>query len=106
MTKSGEAIRSEPFVERDDLLASADRLLDAVGGGDGCMVVVEGAAGTGKTRLLREIGRRADARALTVLRGRGAELESGFAFGLIRQVLEPLVVSRDDELLTGSAATA
>ena len=107
MTEPGEAIRGEPFVERGDQLAAADRLLDAVGGGDGRMVVVEGAAGTGKTRLLREIGRRADARALTVLRGRGAELERGFAFGLVRQVLEPLVVSSGaDDLLAGSAKTA
>ncbi len=95
------------LAERDDHLATADGLLDALEGGAGRLVVVEGAAGTGKTTLLGAIADRAEARALTVTRGRGAEFESGFAFGLVRQLLEPAVrADGGRRLLSGAAAPA
>ena len=50
------------------------------------VVVVEGAAGLGKTRLLRQA--RSLATGLTVLSASGSELEHEFGFGVVRQLLE------------------
>src|SRR6478735_6486442 len=41
-----------PLVERDDLLASLDGLLDAIDGGDGRVVLIPGEAGVGKTTFV------------------------------------------------------
>ena len=96
--------------ERDEELARAEQLLDRAGEGDGALLALEGPAGSGKTRLLREIAARADARALTVLTGRGSELERGFAFGVLRQALEPALAALDapirEALFQGPAAAA
>ena len=93
------------LLEREDELATAETLLATAGAGAGGVLVIEGAAGAGKTRLLREIAARAEHDAFTVLTGRGSELERGFAFGLVRQALEPAVAGRED-LLAGAAAPA
>jgi len=60
--------------EREAELQALGRELDAVVGGSGRAVLVEGSAGIGKTRLLDELCARADGRA-RVLRGRGGEPE-------------------------------
>jgi DNA-binding CsgD family transcriptional regulator len=93
------------LLEREQELETAEALLTAAGAGDGAVLVLEGAAGAGKTRLLREIVAHAERDAFTVATGRGSELERGFAFGLLRQALEPLLAGRE-ELLTGAAAPA
>jgi hypothetical protein len=73
-------LEREPEVAR---LAAA--LADARGGGGrGAVVVVEGAAGLGKTTLLRAA--RASASGMTVLSASGSELEHEFAFGVVRQL--------------------
>ena len=65
----------------------------AAAGGAGRLVTIEGGAGIGKTRLVAE-ARAAAARAgLTVLTARGGELEQEFAFGVVRQLFEPLLSS-------------
>ena len=79
-------------------------------GGKGATVVVEGAAGIGKTRLLDELQAHAAEREMEVCVARGAELERDFPFGLVRQLLDPVLVAADDaqrdELLAGSAQLA
>ncbi len=106
MTGQDEAL----LVEREGELARAAHLLGRAGDGDGALLVLEGAAGAGKTRLLREITALAGERALTVLTGRGSELERDFAFGVLRQALEPALAGLDeqtrDALFEGPAATA
>ena len=97
------------LVERDEEVTRAAQLLDRAGDGDGALLVLEGAAGAGKTRLLREITARAGERALTVLTGRGSELERDFAFGVLRQALEPALAALDERtraLFEGPAAAA
>ena len=56
--------------------------------GDGRLVVVEGSAGIGKTRLLAETRALAVAADFEVLTARGGELEGEFAFGIVRQLFE------------------
>ncbi len=75
--------------------------------GDGRLVVVEGSAGIGKTRLLAEVRALAQAGELEVLSARGGELEGEFAFGIVRQLFEaPLAAATPElraELLSGAA---
>ena len=51
-------------------------------------MVVEGGAGIGKTSLVEQGCERARRRGRRVLRARGAQLETGFAFGVVRQLFE------------------
>ena len=69
-------------------------MLDATSAGDGRLIVVEGSAGIGKTRLLAETRELAAAAEMQVLSARGGELEGEFAFGIVRQLFEtPLAVA-------------
>jgi DNA-binding CsgD family transcriptional regulator len=71
------------LLERERELAVLDALLE-----DGGAVVVEGGAGIGKTSLVEQGCRGAWPRGRRVLRARGAQLETGFAFGVVRQLFE------------------
>ncbi len=53
------------------------------------MLLVEGAAGIGKTRLLAHACEQAAASGMTVLSARAAEYEDGYAWGVARQLFEP-----------------
>ncbi|HEV2723660.1 MAG TPA: AAA family ATPase [Thermoleophilaceae bacterium] len=75
--------------------------------GDGGTVVVEGAAGIGKTRLLDATCELARQGGFTVLRARASELERGFPFGVVRQLLARTVrADGGGELYAGAAALA
>ena len=93
------------LLEREEELAVLGALLD--GGG---VVVVEGGAGIGKTSLVMEYCERARRRGWQVLRGCGSELETGFAFGIVRQLFERELASADPleraGLLAGPAVPA
>ncbi|MFL5862738.1 MAG: ATP-binding protein [Solirubrobacteraceae bacterium] len=91
------------LVERDDELRAVDAAVDRVAGGEGGVVLFEGPAGIGKTRLLVELGSRAAAREALVLEARASLLEREYGFGVVRQLLEPVADSR---LLDGAAAPA
>ena len=96
-----------PIFEREAELAALEGLLSAVCGGEGGLVVVEGSAGIGKTRLLGAARELALASGVEVLSARGGELEQEFAFGVVRQLFElPLAAATSDaraELLSGAA---
>jgi DNA-binding CsgD family transcriptional regulator len=77
-----------PLVERDRQVAAIAAALDDAIVGLGRLVVIEGEAGTGKTRLLEEAWSLASVRGIRTLRARGGELERDFPFGLMRQLLE------------------
>ncbi|GGL61181.1 LuxR family transcriptional regulator [Streptomyces fumigatiscleroticus] len=71
------------------LLAAA---LDAAATrGEGTSLLVRGAAGIGKTALAEWARERAEAAGFRTLRAVGAEAESGYAFGVLHQVLWPLL---------------
>ena len=95
------------LLEREAELAALEAMLGAARAGDGRLVVVEGSAGIGKTRLLAEVRALAQAGELEVLSARGGELEGEFAFGIVRQLFEaPLAAASAElraELLSGAA---
>jgi predicted ATPase len=95
------------LLEREAELAALKAMLDGVRGGDGRLVVVEGSAGIGKTRLLAEAKALAQEAELEVLSARAGELEGEFAFGIVRQLFEaPLAAASPDrrsEMFSGAA---
>ncbi|MDB4977378.1 MAG: transcriptional regulator [Myxococcaceae bacterium] len=59
----------DPFVGRGQIIAVAEELLERVQNNVGGLLVFRGAAGIGKTRLLRELGRRAREHGFSVWTG-------------------------------------
>ena len=59
--------------------------------------MVEGPAGIGKTVLLAVARDAAEGEGFRVLRACGGELEREFAFGVVRQLVEPVVVGASEE---------
>jgi DNA-binding CsgD family transcriptional regulator len=94
------------LLERDGELAAADALI----GGAGSLLAIEGPPGIGKTALLAEARRRGEAAGLQALGARGSELERTFSFGVVRQLFEPLVVQLSEreraDALAGAAKLA
>lgn len=91
------------LLEREAAVGAIRDVLAAARDGAGGGILVRAPAGLGKTSLLRAaVGDAAGAR---VLRARGAELERGFAFGLVRQLLGRAVVE-DGRPVEGFAAAA
>ncbi len=93
------------LVEREREVAQLNALVDAVAGGEGRAVLIEGPAGIGKSALLAQARRRAADGGALVLAARGSELEREFPFGVVRQLLEA-VVAGDGDVLAGAAAPA
>jgi DNA-binding CsgD family transcriptional regulator len=93
------------LLERDRERAAISALL-----GRGGVLLVEGAAGIGKTALLDEACRGARDAGREVVRARGSELERGFAFGVVRQLLERRIAEcgagERAVLLAGAAGAA
>jgi hypothetical protein len=79
-----------PLLERERELETLERV-GRLAGGVGGLVLVEGSAGIGKTRLLAEGAELADRRKLLVRVARGGELEREMPFGVARQLLEPVL---------------
>ncbi|MGO9902868.1 MAG: helix-turn-helix transcriptional regulator [Solirubrobacteraceae bacterium] len=79
------------MLEREVELRRVDRLLDQACHQVGTVVAVEGAAGIGKSELLAAVRARSGERGFGVLRARGSEFEAQIAFGVARQLFEPLL---------------
>jgi DNA-binding NarL/FixJ family response regulator len=77
------------FIEREKELATLDQCLAAAVGGAGSTIVIEGAAGKGKSRLLTVAGDMARAEGMQVLGANASELEQDFPFGVAIQLFEP-----------------
>src|SRR5262245_37695643 len=75
------------LLEREAELAALEWLIDEAEDGRGRVVLIEGPAGIGKTRLLAEARERA-ARRMTILSARCGELERDFSFGAVRELFE------------------
>ena len=116
MTESVEARQADlpggatALLERDaELRAIAERLATADRGRGGA-VLVEGPPGIGKTALLATAAARAQAAGALVLRATGRELERDFAFGVARQLFEPVLAAapprQREALLAGAGGPA
>jgi DNA-binding CsgD family transcriptional regulator len=99
-----------PLLERERELAELEVLISETASGEGRLLLVEAAAGLGKTSLLEAARALAEDAGLRVLSARGGELERDFAFGVVRQLLEPLLARANAEergrLLDGVAGLA
>jgi len=96
------------LVEREHELETLRGGLDRAWASEGTLLLIEGPAGVGKTVLAREARAAAGRAGMTPLEARASELEQPFAFGVVRQLLEPLV-SREpgrDARFMGAAAPA
>lgn len=85
------------FLERDRELERIGRCLERAKAGDGSALMVEGPAGIGKTVLLAAAHDAAQGEGFRWLRARGGEMESEFAFGVVRQLVEPVLAAASRE---------
>src|SRR5215213_52409 len=109
MRQSGLA-QPAALLEREHEVERVRAALRAVGQGAGRALVIEGAAGVGKSRLLGEARARASHCGFRVLDARATDLEQGFPFGVVRQLLERPLAEADtgerDRWLSGAATLA
>jgi DNA-binding CsgD family transcriptional regulator len=98
------------LLEREHELAALHLALAEAHRGRGRMVLVEASAGFGKTSLLRAAAEDAGGMGFTCLRARAGELERDFAYGCVRQLLEPVIARASgperERLFAGAAALA
>jgi DNA-binding CsgD family transcriptional regulator len=77
--------------EREQELGALHEGLERACAGEGTLLLVEGPPGVGKTELVREARAGALRAGVRPLEARGSELEQPFAFGIVRQLLEPIL---------------
>jgi tetratricopeptide (TPR) repeat protein len=94
---SSAGARGGLLLERDRELERIGRCLRRAHAGHGGALVVEGPAGIGKTVLLAAARDAAEGEGFRLLRARGAELEREFAFGVVRQLVEPVLAGASEE---------
>ena len=98
------------LLEREHEVERVRAALRAAGQRAGGALVIEGAAGMGKSRLLEEARARASDLGVWVLSARATELEQGFPFGVVRQLFERPLLEADagerERWLAGAAALA
>jgi DNA-binding CsgD family transcriptional regulator len=98
------------LLERESELEILTAATDATLAGEGRGIYLEGPAGIGKSELIAAAVGLAEHRGLRVLGARGHELERDFAFGVARQLFEPVVAGASAperrRLLSGAAELA
>ena len=95
-------------LERERELERLEAVIDFAARGEGGGAVIEGPAGIGKTSLLKAARMRAADAGMRSLSARGGELEQVFSFGVVLQLLDPVVrgageVERE-AIFTGAAS--
>jgi len=104
------AVVTGPLLERSEEIARIEAALTEARTGRGTVAVIEGPAGIGKTTLLDAARAAAVRDRMRTLRSRGTELERDFAFGVVRQLFEPVVAdasaSQRADLLQSAAGLA
>jgi DNA-binding CsgD family transcriptional regulator/tetratricopeptide (TPR) repeat protein len=92
---------AEHLVGRDEELGSLERMLDEVDAGRSGALALVGEPGIGKTRLLTELGARAESRGHLVLYGSASELERDLPFSVFVDALNAYLGGLDaKELVT------
>ena len=94
--------------ERERELGALSEGLERARTGAGTLLLVEGPAGVGKTELMRKARAAAAQAGVRPLEARGSELEQPFAFGIVRQLLEPMIGEPPERagLFAGAAGPA
>jgi DNA-binding CsgD family transcriptional regulator len=110
-TASVVEVESSPMLlEREDELRELQKALYQAQRERGQFVLIEGAAGLGKTSLLRATLQSAAQLHFTCLRARASELEHDFPYGCVRQLLEQVIArlppAERERLFEGAAALA
>lgn len=100
--------RTRRLLERERELDTLAAAIEAAADGTAGLVLVQGPAGIGKSRLLAEARTLAEERGLCAHSARGGELERDFPFGIVRQLFETELVDERERsrLLAGAAAAA
>ena len=99
----------EPALRLLDRAGELGAITAAVGSavsGPGSALLVEGVAGIGKTSLLARACEQAALAGMTVRTARAAEFEGGYAWGVVRQLFEPEVLTGGQGLAGDAAALA
>jgi DNA-binding CsgD family transcriptional regulator/predicted negative regulator of RcsB-dependent stress response len=108
--RRASALEDVELLERQREQAALGELIAAACGGVSGLVAVEGAAGIGKTVLLGIARAEAEQAGMGVLAARGSPLEREFAYGIVRQLFEPVLAATSpaerDELFGGAAGQA
>ena len=99
MVVIGERL-GERLVGRADELDAVEHLLDELDRGSPGAIEVTGEPGIGKTRLLRELAARAEARGHLVLGGSASELERDLPFSVFVDALDEYLRGLDPERLS------
>jgi DNA-binding CsgD family transcriptional regulator len=87
------------LVGRADALAELERGLDRLRDRKPWFLQIVGEPGIGKSRLLLELGQRAEARGYLVLEGRAAEFEHDLPFAVVRDACNDYLGSIDRDVL-------
>jgi DNA-binding CsgD family transcriptional regulator len=103
-----ERIHANRLVERASEREGLVELCAGAAGAEGRGAVLLGEPGVGKTALLREAQPIAAKAEVRVLAAEGSEIERSYAFGLVRQLLGPVVLDDEgrEELLGGPSSPA
>ena len=100
--------RPVALLEREHEVERIRAVLHAAGRRDGGALMIEAAPGMGKSRLLDEARACAQELGLQLFHARATQLESGFPFGVVRQLFERALLEADsaerDRWLAGAAA--
>ncbi|MER7743322.1 AAA family ATPase [Streptomyces sp. NPDC096538] len=88
------AHRELTLLERETESALISDTIKGIEKGGG-LLLVKGVAGTGKSRLLSEVRTAATQAGFSATTARGTEFEQDFAFGVVRQLFEPLAFKAD-----------
>lgn len=99
-------LAGHPLLDREREIEVLEGHLAAAKAGQGRVVLLEGPAGIGKTTLISALRNRPSAAGVAWLAARGSEQERDHPFGVVRQLLEPVVGEEDARLLAGAAALA
>ena len=96
------------LLERERELEMLRDGVDRACAGEGTLLLIEGPAGAGKTVLAREARAAGERARMMPLEARGSQLEQPFAFGVVRQLLEPVIskASGQTDLFAGAAGPA
>ncbi|MDF2270973.1 BTAD domain-containing putative transcriptional regulator [Streptomyces coacervatus] len=100
------APRTDVLVDRALQIAELHDSLRSALDGRPHVVLIEGPAGIGKSRLLGEVSGAAAGQGVLTLTARGSQREKDYGYGAVRQLFERVVGDSEESLLGGAAVAA